>query len=420
MDTLNETNYVAFVGIDWADRKHDICIQAADSEQREFTTIPHQVEKIDEWARSLHQRFGGPIAVAVELTKGPIVYALQKYDFFVIYPINPTTLAKYREAFIPSGAKDDPTDAELAVDLILCHPERFKPLQPQSVEMRTLASLVEQRRRLVDDRKRITNRLRYALKQYYPQVLDWFEQLDTVLFCDFILRWPTLTQVKRARHNTLKTFFHQHNMRFAQVLDERLASIKAASSLTMDDAVIIPHRLQALVLVEQLRVQLEAIQRFDKEIEQLAKQHADYALFRALPGAGPSLAPRLLVAFGEQRERYSNAAELQKYSGVAPVTQRSGKKCWVHWRWQCPTFLRQTFVEWAAQTINKSFWAGEYYQQQRAKGCTYQAALRALAFKWIRILYRCWQTSTPYDESKYLKALERRGSPLLKQLGATI
>jgi|TARA_B100000315_G_scaffold255458_1_gene298879 transposase len=420
MDTLNETNYVAFVGIDWADRKHDICIQAADSEQREFTTIPHQVEKIDEWARSLHQRFGGPIAVAVELTKGPIVYALQKYDFFVIYPINPTTLAKYREAFIPSGAKDDPTDAELAVDLILRHPERFKPLQPQSVEMRTLASLVEQRRRLVDDRKRITNRLRYALKQYYPQVLDWFEQLDTVLFCDFILRWPTLTQVKRARHNTLKTFFHQHNMRFAQVLDERLASIKAASSLTMDDAVIIPHRLQALVLVEQLRVQLEAIQRFDKEIEQLAKQHADYALFRALPGAGPSLAPRLLVAFGEQRERYSNAAELQKYSGVAPVTQRSGKKCWVHWRWQCPTFLRQTFVEWAAQTINKSFWAGEYYQQQRAKGCTYQAALRALAFKWIRILYRCWQTSTPYDESKYLKALERRGSPLLKQLGATI
>lgn len=419
MGTLNETDYVAVVGIDWANAKHDVCIQGADSEQREFAIIPHKVERIDEWAQSLHQRFGSPIAVAVELTKGPIVYALQKYDFFDIYPINPATLAKYREAFTPSRAKDDPTDAELAVDLILRHPERFTPLQPQSVEMRTLTSLVEQRRRLVDDRKRITNRLRDALKQYYPQTLDWFEQLDTVLFCDFLTRWPTLTQVKRARHNTLTTFFHQHNMRFARVLEARLASIKAATPLTMDEAVIIPHRLQVLVLVEQLRVQLEAIKRFDEEIEGLAHQHVDYALFSALPGAGPSLAPRLLVAFGEHRERYKNAAELQKYAGVAPVTERSGKKHWVHWRWQCPTFLRQTFVEWAAQTINKSFWAGEYYRQQRAKGSTYQAALRALAFKWIRILYRCWQTRIPYDESTYLKALERRGSPLLKQLGET-
>ncbi len=419
MGTLNETDYVAFVGIDWADRKHDVCIQGANSEQREFAVIPHQVERIDEWAQSLHQRFGSPIAVAVELTKGPIVTALQKYDFFVIYPVNPTTLAKYREAFTPSRAKDDPTDAELALDLILRHPERFSPLQPQSVAMRTLASLVEHRRTLVDDRKRITNRLRYALKQYYPQTLDWFEQLDTVLFCDFLTRWPTLAQLKRARNNTLITFFHQHNMRFTQVLETRLASIKAASPLTTDEAVIMPHRLQALVLVEQLRVQLEAIKQFDKEIENLANQHVDYALFRALPGAGPSLAPRLMVAFGEDRERYHTAADLQKYAGVAPVTERSGKKHWVHWRWQCPTFLRQTFVEWAAQTINKSFWAGAYYRQQREKGCTYQAAVRALAFKWIRILYRCWQTRTPYNESTYLKALERRGSPLLKQHSVT-
>jgi len=420
MKTLSNDQFTAFIGIDWADAKHDICVQAAGSEQREFDCIPHQVNRIEQWAQAMKQRFGGPIAVAVELTKGPIIYALQKYDFFVIYPVNPTTLAKYRQAFTPSGAKDDPTDAELALDLILRHPEHFTPLQPQSVAMRTLASLVEQRRRLVDDRKRITNRLRYALKQYYPQALDWFEQVDTVLFCDFLTRWPTLTQVKRARHNTLKTFFHQHNMRFAKVLETRLASIKAATPLTRDEAVIIPYRLQVLVLVEQLRVTLAAIQRFDEAIEKLAQQHVDYALFRALPGAGPSLAPRLLVAFGEQRGRYPNAAELQKYAGVAPVTERSGNKHWVHWRWQCPTFLRQTFVEWAAQTINKSFWAGAYYRQQRAKGCTYQAAVRALAFKWIRILYRCWQTRTPYDESKYLKALERRGSPLLKQLGETV
>ncbi len=110
---------------------------------------------------------------------------------------------------------------------------------------------------------------------------------------------------------------------------------------------------------------------------------------------------------GRIAERFQHADELQKYAGIAPVTERSGKKSWVHWRWQCPTFVRQTFVEWAGQTINKSFWAGAYYRQQRDKGSSYQAAVRALAFKWIRILYRCWQTHTPYDESKYLNALEK-------------
>ena len=179
-----------------------------------------------------------------------------------------------------------------------------------------------------------------------------------------------------------------------------------------------PQRLYTLVLAEQLRVTLQAIRRFDDEIAQLAPQHPDYQLFSALPGAGPSLAPRLLVAFGENRQRFTSAADLQQYSGVAPVTERSGRKHWVHWRWHCPKFLRQTFVEWAAQTINKSYWAGAYYRQQRAKGCKRQVALRALAFKWIRIVYRCWQTNTPYDETVYLKALERRGAPLLKPLDA--
>jgi transposase len=418
MHTGTGNPFAAYVGIDWADAKHDVCLQAAGSEQREFGCFLHQVERIDEWAQALHRRFGGPIAVALELAKGPLVYALQKYDFFVLFPVNPLMLARYREAFQPSRAKDDPSDAELALDLLMRHPERFKALQPQSAEMRTLVSLVAQRRGLVHERMRITNQLRNALKQYYPQPLDWFEHIDTLLFCDFIARWPTLTQVKRARRATLERFFAAHNMRRAPLLQARLSAIQAATALTGDAAVVTAHRLQALVLVDLLRSVLQAIERFDEAIAQLAPKHVDYQLFSSLPGAGPQLAPRLLVAFGEQRERFSNAAEMQEYCGVAPVTERSGKKHWVHWRWQCPTFLRQTFVEWAGQTVNKSFWAGAYYRQQRAKGCSHHAALRALAFKWVRILYRCWKTRTPYDEAVYLKALQRRGSPLLAQFAA--
>ena len=131
-----------------------------------------------------------------------------------------------------------------------------------------------------------------------------------------------------------------------------------------------------------------------------------------MPGAGPTVAPRLLAAFGE-RERFPNAAALQNYAGIAPVIERSGNKCWVHWRYSCSKFVRQTFIEWVGQTIPRSFWAKAFYETCRARGSRHQAALRSLAFKWIRILHRCWVDRVPYDESRYLMALQKRGAPLL-------
>ena len=169
-------------------------------------------------------------------------------------------------------------------------------------------------------------------------------------------------------------------------------------------------------LVAQLRVTLQAIAAFDSAIAQRAQSHPDFSLFQALPGAGPVFAPRLLVAFGAHRERSTSAAELHKSAGIAPVTERSGKKAWVHWRLQCPKFVRPTFVEWAAASIRHAFWAGVFSQQQRDKGKAHHAAVRALAFTWIRILSRCWQDRTPYDESIYLQALNNRGASLLQNL----
>src|SRR5262245_37013414 len=187
-------------------------------------------------------------------------------------------------------------------------------------------------------------------------------------------------------------------------------------AFTTDDGVITPNVLLGQVLVAQLRVTLQAMADFDTAIAQRAQDHPDFPLFDALPGAGAVFAPRLLVACGEQRERVSSAEEVQKYAGIAPVTARSGKKAWVHWRLQCTTFMRQTCVEWARECNRNAFWAQGYYQQQRDKGKAHQAAVRALAFTWIRLLYRCWQDRTPYDESVYLQALKRRSAPLLHTL----
>jgi len=409
-----DQSYAAFVGIDWGDQKHDACLQAAGSDQHEHSEIVHRPEAIERWACELRERFGGrPIAVCLEIARGPLVYALQRYEFLVLFPVNPSTLASYRSTFCVSGAKDDPTDAELALELLLRHPEKLSALRPQSVAMRTLETLVEQRRVLVDEVHRVSNRMTSALKEYFPQVLEWFRDKDTLVFCDFITRWPTLTQAKRARKARLCAFFHEHNVRYRHIVEQRVQSIKAASPLTTDASVIGPYSLLVISLAQQQRVLLQSVERFDAEIAALAPSLPDYHLFAPLPGAGPVFAPRLLAAFGEQRERFASANRMQCYVGVAPVTERSGNKCWVHWRLRCPKFVRQTFVEWAAHSIPYCYWAQAYYRQQRAKGSSHQAALRGLAFKWIRILYRCWQTRTPYDEATYLSALKRRGSPLV-------
>jgi transposase len=414
MDTsIAADEFTAYIGLDWANAKHDVCVQAASGDKRESGKFQHTAAHIDQWAHEIHARFGGKVALALELTKGPIVYALQKYDFFVLFSINPSMLAKYREAFQPSGAKSDLGDAAIALDLLLRHRDKLTPLQPQSAPMRTLHCMVEQRRRLVGDVVCCTNRIGDALKQYYPQALEWFPQRDSIVFCDFLVRWPSLSRVKLARKATLKTFFSEHNVRGAKRIEERIAAIKTAIALTNDVAVITAYQLLALAVVDQLRACLLAVERYDESIAAIAPTLPDYSLFSALPGAGAALAPRLLVAFGEQRERFKSAGEFQEYCGIAPVFEGSGKKFWVHWRWQCSTFLRQTMVEWSTQTINKSVWAGAYYRQQRAKGNTHNVAVRALSFKWIRVLYRCWQARTPYDESIYLNALRLRGSPLV-------
>ena len=279
-----------------------------------------------------------------------------------------------------------------------------------------MAPLVEHRRRLGGDPVRRTNRLTSALKNSFPHVLQWFQEKETAIFCDCWSRWPTLTAAQLARRATLEGFFRAHHVRSADVLTTRIEALKSAPALTTDDGVITPTVLLGQALIAPLRVTVQAIADFESASAPRAQDHPAFPLFDAWPGAGAVFAPRLLVACGAQRERDASAAERQQYAGIAPVTARRGKQSWGHWRLQCPTFLRQTCVEGAAASIRHAFWAQLYYQQQRDKAKAPQAAVRALAFTWLRILYRCWQERTPYDESIYRQALKRRHAPLLHNL----
>jgi hypothetical protein len=409
--------FAAFSGLDWADAQHDICLQAAGADRRELLVLAHRPAAIDAWVQTLRPRFHGPpVAVCLELNPGPMVSALRQDDFLGLFPVHPFTLAQYRDALTPSRATDDPTDAELQVERLRTHRDKLTPLTPQRPTRRALAPLGEHRRRLVGDNVRCTTRWTSALKHDCPQVLHWLPEQDTGIFCDFLSRWPTLQAAHRARRSTLEHCFRDHHVRSADVIQTRIEAIQSAVALTTDAGVITPHTLLVPALVAQLRVTLQAITDCDNAIADHAQDPPDCPVFDALPGAGAVFAPRLLVAFGAQRERYASAQELPKYAGIAPVTARSGKKSWVHWRLQCPKCLRQPFVEWAAESIRHACWAQASYPQQRDQGKAPQAAVRALACKWLRLLYRCWQERTPSDESIYVQALKRRNAPLLHTL----
>jgi transposase/transposase IS116/IS110/IS902 family protein len=411
--SVDEHGYAAYAAIDWADQKHFWKLQAVDSRNAEQGEMENTPEAVDAWATGLNVRFSGrPVAVCLEQKRGALVYMLAKYAHLVLYPIHPKTAADYRKTFCPSGAKSDPGDTGSMLDLLLRHRERLQVLRPDTVETRLLQILTEQRRCMVNEGTRQICRLKGCLKMYFPQVVKWFDDVNTPLVGDLLQRWSSLEQLQRAHPGTLKKFFHAHNCRSEERIDERIQAIYQAVPATSDRAVVEGESLVARGFVALLATLRDNIAVLDKRIKQLVEDHPDSALFGSLPGAGAVLVPRLVVAFGTQRDRFREAYEMECLSGIAPVTKSSGRSRLVEFRRACPKFLRQTFHEFAAQSIHQSEWARIYYDTQRRNKKSHHAAIRALAYKWIRIIFRCWKDNRPYDEQTYLESLHKRNSPL--------
>jgi len=416
---MNSNEYAALVAMDWGDKEHAIALQERGG-SREAHQLPATAEALHGWLETLGERCGKqPVALAIEAGRNAVMHALAGYPWLTIYPVHPATSERFRTAFTPSGAKDDQPDAQVLLTILQQHRELLRPLVLDTAATRELAALVEIRRGAVDRRTTFACELQSTLKTMYPQALALCgDDLWTPLALDFLTRWPELSQLQRAKPETLRSFYTAHNSRRPGVIAARLELIAQGRALTADRAVLAPALLQIQLLVAVLRPLQAQIEQIEERIAACYAAHPEASLFANLPGAGPTLAPRLIAAFGTDRNRYPTAASLQKYGGVAPVRVKSGRQIWTHWRWNAPKFLRQTFVEWAGQTIPKCAWAKAYYRQQQAAGKRHQTILRSLAFKWLRILWRCWHDRVPYDETRYLAALRRKHSPLSTRLAA--
>ena len=407
------SNIAAWVGLDWADQQHVVGLYDVGTGQSEISTLEQKPEALQSWLGQLRQRFGSrPVAVVLEQARGAVIYALLSVDFLVLYPVNPQSLASYRKVYGTSGAKSDSADAVLLMEMVRHSPQRFRPWKPDDADTRSLQLLTENRRQLVNQRTAFTNQLTGLLKSYYPQALELAGELDSLQACDFLEKWPTLEALQQARPAQIRKLYLDYGQPRPESLQQRLEQIRQARPLTTDPAAVLSGTMMVRALIELIRPLLATLERFDQQIAALFRKHPDRLLFESFPGAGAVLAPRLVAAFGTDRDRFESAQDIQQLSGIAPVTVQSGKQRLVHWRWACSKFLRQSFHEFADPSRKWCGWAKALYQQLKASGKGHHAAVRMLAFKWIRILFHCWKTRTCYDEQIYLKSLEKRNPTL--------
>src|SRR6266851_5333332 len=414
-DTNNHnsySDYAAFIAIDWADQQHVFSLKAADQTKKETGTLEQKPEIIGLWVAKLQERFGDrPVAVAVEQSRGALIHALLAYDFIVLYPIHPTTVAKFREAFRFSGAKSDPLDTDQILEILTKHLDLLKPINPDTPETRLLGRLVQDRRKAVDLRTSHIQACLAGLKEYFPQAIELVNgNLSSRLACDFLMKWPTFEAFQQAKPSTLKRFYYGHNIRSPEVIQKVLNLATTAKALTTDPAIVESGSRLSQMYAQLIQTLNPVIEDYDQRIKKVFHDHPEAPLFSKLPGAGPALAPRLLAAFGTDRSRYETAGNVQTFSGISPVTRSSGKTRFVYFRHACPKFLRQTFHEFARLSLPKCQWARNYVEYYTGKGKKYHTIIRALAFKWIRILFGCWKHRKPYDDDQYMQILKKRGS----------
>ena len=405
-----------FIGIDWADQKHDIYV--IDRNGKGFhRELEHSPENIDAWVGEMLKLAGGqPIAIMLEQSRGALIYALMFREDVLLYPVNPKQLARYRESY-PGGGKNDPTDA-MYLARMLC--ERITTLtawQPDDENTRLLAQLSQQRRKVVDGQTKLRQQLRALLKSYFPVVLELFgKDHQLPLLLSMLGRWPDPRTLRRADRRLIRRLLSEHTIGNEEQQDAIIDRIRSAQLLSRDEALITPSAMAVKLLVKQIQDARKTIKDFDAKIAEVMKQHPDAHLFTSLRGAGAALAPRLLCAFGSQKDRWEDADSLAAFSGIAPVTRKSGKQCHVHRRYACPKYLRQTFHEFADSARLYCPWTRARYRMLRDRGMKHNAALRKIARSWIRILFRVWKTRVPFDCDRYIAKLQQRCPEIIPYL----
>jgi transposase len=415
---LIENKYSVVLGIDWGNQSHDVYQIVPGASKCSRHVVKADPASTHCFIAKLRDQYPDKaIAILSEQGKGFLVNLLLDYDWIDLYTINPHAVSEFRKSLRPSGAKSDSIDSETVARMFFTHHDKLIALSRNDPITRRLDVFTRHRRDLVDKRVALALALKSLLRDYYPQA---FEMLSVNVWDSmslaFLRRWPCFSKLKRAQENTLRTFYYSNGSRSKSLVEKRLQHCNQSQILSNDTVLEETSQLMLVNLLDQIALLNKQIDHLDQQIRNVFNEHPDREFFESLPGAGAAMAPRLAAAFGCNRERFKKCSQMQAYVGVAPITIQSGNSSYTFMRRVCPKFLRQSFHEWAGLSAQYSPWAKACYQMLLDRGKHVGEAKRALAFKWMRILFRCWKNNEIYNEHQYIQSLIDHGSPVIAKM----
>jgi transposase len=410
MPTWNEITYYA--GFDWAKDHHDVIIVDRGGQIVADFQIEHSAPGWRQWGAQL-AALGAGVAATVETSQGVVVERLLQSGV-TVYPVSPASAKRYRERKIPSGNKTDRVDAWSLADALRVDGHGWKALAPEDPLVAELRLLCRDEVALIEERTALINQLQSALHEYYPAALEAFEDWTLPSAWAFVERFPTPQLLQAAGKRQWEKFLHTHRLVRPQTYQTRLEIFARAGEFVSGQALTRTKSRLALARARMLRTLQGQLDAYRAEIEKLFAEHPDHDLFGSLPGAGPKIAPRLLGEIGSDRSRFDDPTGLQCLAGTAPVSYQSGQIHKVHLRRHCNKSLRHTVHLWANLSRQSCAWASVYYEQLRQRGKSHACALRCLGQRWLKILWKMWQTGAAYDAELHARNQLKHGSWVLK------
>jgi len=410
----NWTEHSHFAALDWAKDHHDVIVVNRLGTIVADFRFEHTAEGWEQFAQRM-QPFG-QCPVTIETAAGLAVDQLLQRGY-TLYPINPLAAKEYRRRKAPSGTKTDRHDAWCLADALRTDGHAWRRLLPQDEATTTLRLICRDEISLIEHRTALVNQLQATLADYYPLALesfkdDWVKPYSWA----FVRTFPTPQALAQAGKRKQQNFLHVHKLWRPETAPDRLERWARGQQLNASPAVLAAKSLLALSLVNVLETLQRQIQQYRSRITEAFAKHPDHDIFGSLPGAKQTLAPRLLSFIGTVREAFPDADSLMCHAGASPVGYQSGRICKARIRFVCDHFLRHTIHLWVDESRHTCDWAQTYYQAKRSQGHDHASALRCLAKRWLKILWRMWQDHTAYVEKKYLKALKQHGSFVWKNL----
>jgi transposase len=398
-----------YLGVDWADEFHKVWVSDCESKKIADMKVAENMEGRSDFGRWLNERKaeGIELLAAIEKPHGRIVDFLLDHGI-VVYPINPKALNRARDRFRMSQSKSDAFDAYVLAEFLRTDHPHLRALQPNSEQAQELKMLTRDHHRLGRQKTRLLNQITVTLKEYYPRPLEVFSDLETKIALDFLEQYPTpgdLSELRRRKWNRFAKRDHHLSEQRCKELWEKLSKPQMA----MPEHVVRAKRRLLGVLVVQLKALLPAVKSYEEKIEDFFASLPAAKLTKTLPGgkSGTTL-PMLWAELGDAKNRWQSWRHLQAEAGAVPITKESGKSRAVQFRFACNKVLRYATYWFSFNALNRCEWAKKYYRDHRARGHSHNQALRALAAKWVKVLFVMWRDDKPYDENYHLANIARQ------------